>query len=130
MRVFGLVSIVLLMGGCSAFLSEERAPESLRGACGRLCLQNGENCSQFFARKNEENRRVFEQAKSNYWMCIKRYQGEAASQSITCVPPGPSPEQYDHCGADLDACLENCGISLDELNKLAHEPSAVETEAE
>lgn len=118
-----LMAIGLIWGlfsGCAGLFSEEKATESLRLACGRLCLQNGENCSQFFARKSEEKRQVFEQAKSNYWLCLKRFDGEASATS--CVPPGPVPEQYDHCGSDLEGCLEGCGTSLDEMNRLAARP--------
>lgn len=117
-RLGGLIALGIYLAGCQGLWpSGEDLPEEVRRLCGQQCLMNGAECSQFFARKNEERRQFFEQAKSNYWLCLKRFEGEPAAAGLSCVPPGSLTEQYDHCGPDLDACLLGCGISLEELSK-------------
>ena len=81
--------------------------------CGQQCLKNGEVCSQFFGRKNEQQRLIFEQAKENYWLCLRKQ--DAGQTASPCLPPTPVTEQFDSCGAQLDACLESCKTTLEEL---------------
>lgn len=96
--------------------------ESYRLACGHQCLKNGEDCSRFFALKNEERRLAFEQAKTNYWMCMRRYGDQKTASSVPCLAPGAQPEAYDHCGNDLELCLAQCPVTLEELPGLHGAP--------
>ena len=51
---------------------DDEAPADLKLACGQVCLSNGESCSQFFGKRNAETRMHFEQAKQNYWICLRK----------------------------------------------------------
>lgn len=103
------------MTGCADFLKPTIPENSYRLACGQQCLKNGENCSRFFALKNEERRIGFEQAKANYWLCMRRYSDQRSTSPVPCVAPGPLPEAFDHCGSELEQCLSACPVTLDEL---------------
>lgn len=112
-----ILGLCVLLAGCAnpAFFGED-LPEEVKRLCGQQCLLNGAECSQFFARKNEERRQAFDQAKSNYWLCLKRFEGQSERDGLACIPPGVPTETFDHCGQDLDACFNGCGITLDELS--------------
>ncbi len=111
-----LASIGLWLAGCAApsGLGDDASPEH-KAQCGQLCLKNGETCSQYFARRNEEQRLLFEQAKHNYWLCLRKYPGFDARPGGPCLAPPPPEEAYDSCGPQLDECLAGCGLTLDEL---------------
>lgn len=111
--IFSYCALILL--GCSRFFQPPLPDDGYRLACGQQCLKNGEDCSHFFALKNEERRLSFEQAKSNYWLCMRRYADSRAESHNPCVAPGPQPEAYDHCGDDLQQCLVACPVTLEEL---------------
>jgi hypothetical protein len=115
-----LASLCLVLGltGCIGLFQPEMPDESYRRACGQQCLKNGEDCSRFFALKNEERRLAFEQAKTNYWMCMRRFGDQKTPSSVPCLAPGPQPEAYDHCGNDLEQCLSKCPVTLEELPSL------------
>jgi hypothetical protein len=111
----GLFFCALTLSGCSGIFQSAPPDDQYRLACGQQCLKNGEDCSHFFALKNEERRLVFEQAKTNYWLCMRRYSNTRTTTQNPCVAPGPLPEAYDHCGDDLEQCLSGCPVTLDEL---------------
>ncbi len=102
--------LALLTGGCGSMPSEEQ-----KLACGQQCLKNGENCSQFFARKNEERRLDFEQARENYWMCMRRYPSARSVAETPCIAPPPNAVKYDTCGQELEECMAACKTTLDEV---------------
>ena len=58
---------------------------------------------------------TFEQAKQNYWICLRKYPGFESSPNNPCVAPSPPAEEFDSCGQQLDDCLESCRTNLDEL---------------
>jgi hypothetical protein len=101
--------------GCTGLFQPPLPDDQYRLACGQQCLKNGEDCSHFFALKNEERRLNFEQAKANYWLCMRRFAGSPSESQNLCVAPGPQAEAYDHCGDDLQQCLAACPVTLDEL---------------
>ncbi len=109
------LGLALQLAGCAGLFQPSLPDDRYRLACGQQCLKNGEDCSRFFALKNEERRVNFEQAKANYWICMRRYGDSKPSTQNPCVAPGPLPEAYDHCGTDLEQCLSACPVSLDEL---------------
>lgn len=117
----GLAS--LLLSGCALLDWTESPTADQRVACGQQCLMNGESCSAFFAKKNEELRLLFEQAKQNFWICLKKYPGAESRADSPCIAPVPEPEMYDSCGQQLDECLEACGTSLDEVAELTRQRS-------
>lgn len=104
--------------GCSWTDMTTAPDEETKVACGQQCLKNGEVCSEFFAKKNREQRLTFEQAKQNYWICLRKYPGFESSPNNPCVVPVPPPEEFDSCGPQLDECLGLCHTSLDELAEL------------
>ena len=112
-----LSAVVLLLCGCSLFSVEAPLTPDQKAICGQQCLGNGEQCSLFFARKNEEQRLLFEQAKENFWICLKKYP-DAQSSATPCIAPVPEPERYDSCGPQLDACLAACQTTLEEVAAL------------
>lgn len=114
-RLLAILSFTPLFLGCGGFFQTTLPDDRYRLACGQQCLKNGEDCSHFFALKNEERRLVFEQAKSNYWLCMRRFADSRTSSQNPCVAPGPVPEAYDHCGNDLEQCLSACPVTLEEL---------------
>lgn len=107
-NLIGLIGLV--MTGCGSMPSEEQ-----KLACGQQCLKNGENCSQFFARKNEERRLDFEQARENYWMCMRRYPTAKSVAETPCIAPPPNAVKYDTCGQELEECMAACKTTLDEV---------------
>ena len=109
-----LVFVALAFGGCAGGLPFQGPDEDQRRACGLQCLNNGQSCSQFYARFNEAQRLDYEQAKENYWICLRKYPGAAVGQG-PCITPLAKEHQFDQCGPDLDACLEQCGTDLQEL---------------
>ena len=115
LRNWLFVAFSLILGGCSWLGSTIEPDEESRAACGQQCLKNGEVCSQFFAKKNREQRLTFEQAKQNYWICLRKYPGFEFSPNNPCVAPLPPAEEFDSCGQQLDDCLDSCRTSLDEL---------------
>ena len=118
-RTIGSGAPALLLSGC-ALLSEDGSPTAEQKiACGRQCLANGEHCSAFFANKNEQQRLLFEQAKQNFWICLKKYQGAAQPRDNPCIAPVPEPEAFDNCGEQLDGCLADCQTTLDEVAELS-----------
>lgn len=120
----GLGAFALWLSGCSLLHWGDDSPSAeQKAACGQLCLSNGEKCSTFFAAKNEEQRLLFEQAKQNFWICLKKYPGKEVHPDIPCIPPTPAPEMFDSCGQQLDQCMESCDISLDELAELTRKPA-------
>lgn len=121
-----LVSVLLaslLIPGCALLDRTESPTADQRAACGQQCLNNGERCSAFFAKKNEEQRLLFEQAKQNFWICLKKYPGAKSPADSPCLAPAPEPEMYDSCGQQLDECLEACGTTLDEVAELTQKRS-------
>lgn len=110
-----IVGCALVLSGCTALFEPPLPDDRYRLACGQQCLTNGEDCSHFFALKNEERRLSFEQAKSNYWLCTRRYADSRSESPNPCIAPGPQPEAYDHCGDDLGKCLSACPVTLEEL---------------
>lgn len=121
-RIFlGPGAFALMLSGCAPLQWMDSPSVEQKAACGQQCLSNGEKCSAFFAAKNEEQRLFFEQAKQNFWICLKKYRGTTAHSDIPCIPPAPAPEMFDSCGQQLDQCLESCEISLDELAELTHQ---------
>lgn len=110
--------------GCSWTGMTTEPDEATKVACGQQCLKNGEVCSEFFAKKNREQRLTFEQAKQNYWICLRKYPGFESSPNNPCVAPVPPPEEFDSCGPQLDDCLELCQTSLDELAELMRREGA------
>ncbi|NDE34619.1 MAG: hypothetical protein EB012_07180, partial [Gammaproteobacteria bacterium] len=56
----------------------------------------------------------YEKAKENYWICLRKYPGAVGGQG-PCITPLPKEHQFDQCGPDLDACLDQCGTNLQEL---------------
>jgi hypothetical protein len=111
----GLYGCALMLSGCGGLFPSALPDDRYRLACGQQCLKNGEECSHFFALKNEERRLNFEQAKTNYWICMRRYGDSRNASQNPCIAPGPLPEAYDHCGNDLEQCLSSCPVTLDEL---------------
>ena len=109
-----IVFVSLAFGGCAGELPFESPNEDQRRACGLQCLNNGQSCSQFYARINEAQRLDYEKAKENYWICLRKYPGAAGGRGL-CITPLPKEHQFDQCGPDLDACLEQCGTHLQEL---------------
>lgn len=109
------VGLGLILCGCSWLNPTTEPDEESKAACGQQCLKNGEVCSQFFAKKNREQRLTFEQAKQNYWICLRKYPGFESSPNNPCVAPSPPAEEFDSCGQQLDECLESCQTNLDEL---------------
>lgn len=108
----------LLFAGCGGFGDSGLPDDGYRLACGRQCLKNGEQCSQFFGIRNEESRLRFEQNKANYWLCKRRYSENQGVGDRLCVPPGPSSQMFDHCGHDLEECLAGCPVTLNEMQGL------------
>lgn len=106
---------MLLLGGCSLFATGDTDTDEQKAACGQQCLQNGEVCSQYFARRNEDQRRLFEQAKENYWLCLRKFPGAESRPDGPCLAPPPPEETFDSCGQQLDECLTDCQTSLDDL---------------
>lgn len=116
----GAGATALLLSGCTLIESRDAPPTAeQKFACGRQCLANGEHCSAFFANKNEQQRLLFEQAKQNFWICLKKYQGAAHSEDNPCIAPVPAPEAFDTCGEQLDDCLAQCQTTLDEVAELS-----------
>lgn len=113
-----LVGCALAISGCGVFTRSQLPDDGYRLACGQQCLKNGEDCSHFFALRNEERRLNFEQAKANYWLCMRRYADSHSKSQNPCLAPGPQPEAYDHCGDDLEKCLGACPVTLEELPAL------------
>lgn len=112
-RPVACLASALLLAACSFNTVEHGLTQQQKIVCGQQCLKNGEVCSQFFGRKNEQQRLSFEQAKENYWLCLRK---QEAGQTVSrCLPPTPATEQFDSCGAQLDACLESCKTTLEEL---------------
>lgn len=113
-----LASLILFVAmtllGCAGGLPFESPNEDQRHACGLQCLSNGQSCSQFYARINEAQRLDYEKAKENYWICLRKYPGAVQGQG-PCITPLPKEHQFDQCGPDLDACLDQCGTNLQEL---------------
>lgn len=122
-RSFLAAGLSLLFSGCAVLDWTESPTPDQRAACGEQCLANGERCSAFFAKKNEEQRLLFEQAKQNFWICLKKYPGAESRADSPCLAPVPEPEMYDSCGQQLDECLEGCGTSLEEVAELARKRS-------
>ncbi|MEN9680125.1 MAG: hypothetical protein RLZZ627_18 [Pseudomonadota bacterium] len=118
----GLLGFVFGLTGCAGWFHAQMPDDGYRLACGQQCLRNGEDCSRFFAVKNEERRLAFEQAKANYWLCMRRYGDQSSSSRVPCLAPGPQPEAYDHCGNDLEQCLSRCPVTLEELPSLRNHP--------
>ncbi len=114
-KMIGFGAIPLILTGCSLFHREDSPSADQKAACGQQCLSNGEKCSAFFATKNEERRLLFEQAKQNFWICLKKYPGTESHPDNPCIAPSPEPEMFDSCGQQLDECLEACETNLDEL---------------
>ena len=110
-----VVALGLILCGCSWLGPTNEPDEETKASCGQQCLKNGEVCSQFFAKKNREQRLTFEQAKQNYWICLRKYPGFESSPNNPCVAPSPPAEEFDSCGQQLDDCLESCRTNLDEL---------------
>ncbi len=113
----GLFSVALIfsLSGCSWLSPAVEPDEGMKAVCGQQCLKNGEVCSQFFAKKNREQRLGFEQAKQNYWICLRKYPGFESSPNNPCIVPMPPSEEFDNCGQQLDDCLESCKTDLDEV---------------
>lgn len=130
--LFAIVACSLLSSCASLGWFSEPTKEE-KQACGRQCLKNGEGCSQFFAQKNERQRRDFEQAKENYWICLRKFPGAESRPDGPCLAPAPPAEAFDSCGPELDECLQTCQTTLDELAQdskpAAAEPAPAESPA-
>jgi len=113
------LAFCLIFCSCSWLGPATEPDEETKAACGHQCLKNGEVCSQFFAKKNREQRLTFEQAKQNYWICLRKYPGFESSPNNPCIAPSPPVEEFDSCGQQLDECLELCRTNLDELAQAA-----------
>lgn len=113
-QVLGLVACSITSGRV-----DDEAPADLKLACGQVCLSNGESCSQFFGKRNAETRMLFEQAKQNYWICLRKYPGAEAGPHHPCIAPAPIPETFDDCGQQLDQCLKDCGTTLEEMSRVS-----------
>ena len=107
-----------LLLGCAWTGMTTEPDEATKVSCGQQCLKNGEVCSEFFAKKNREQRLTFDQAKQNYWICLRKYPGFESSPNNPCVAPVPPQEEFDSCGPQLDECLGLCHTSLEELAEL------------
>jgi hypothetical protein len=113
--------LVLGLAACSTSVGriDEDASADVKLACGQVCLRNGEACSDFFGKRNAETRLLFEEAKQNYWICLRKYPGSETKPNHPCIAPAPMPETFDDCGPRLDQCLTDCGTSLDEMSQLS-----------
>lgn len=112
--------LILGLAACSTTSGrvDDEAPADLKLACGQVCLRNGESCSEFFGKRNAETRMLFEQAKQNYWICLRKYPGAEAGPRHPCIAPAPLPETFDDCGQQLDHCLLDCGTTLEEMSRV------------
>ena len=117
----------MLLTGCALWRGNDEPTPGQKAACGRQCLANGETCSAFFAQKNAERRELFEQSKQNFWLCRKKFPNADTQAGNLCLAPAPEPELFDDCGPQLDACLEACGTTLDEVAAAAREPAPTPT---
>ena len=122
-RAFLAFAASSLLSSCASLGWFSEPTKEEKQACGRQCLKNGEGCSQFFAQKNEKQRRDFEQAKENYWICLRKFPGAESRPDGPCLPPPPPAEAFDSCGPELDECLQGCQTTLDELAQDAESPS-------
>ena len=122
-RVFLAFAVGSVLSSCASLGWFSEPTKEQKQACGRQCLTNGEGCSQFFAQKNEKQRRDFEQAKENYWICLRKFPGAESRPDGPCLPPPPPAEAFDSCGPELDECLQACQTTLDELAQDAESPA-------
>lgn len=124
-RVLAGLPLALGWAACSILPGKvDEASPDLKLACGQVCLRNGEACSEFFGKRNAEARMLFEQAKQNYWICLRKYPGAEARPDHPCLAPAPAPETFDDCGQHLDQCLRDCGTSLEEMSRLSDDREA------